>query len=259
MALLKGLAQFKAEKTRINEEREARDRPRANYFNWKNNKNKEDKNVVYVRFLQEFDTGVEGFREERGLPVMAVEHQAPGKQGYLRRANCTLEAEGQCYACERHTADRADAKAEGRKDLKGWGQKRNFYIWALVDYKDGEGAQPVVISRSFNSSFVDDLVQEVEDDDHNQITNKMWRITRSGTGKSTAWKLKEAKGMDLLDDTDVEVLDLDEAILRQIPYDEQAAYYGAVYKDGDALDNDEDGDIPAAPKTEKVESGELQW
>lgn len=247
MSLLKGLSQFKAEKARINEEREARERPRASYFNWKNNKNKEDKNVVYVRFLQEFDTGVEGYREERGLPVMAVEHQAPGAQGYLRRANCTLEAEGQCYACDRHKEDRK----------LGWQQRRNFYIWALVDYKDGEGAQPVVISRSFNSSFVDDLVMEVEDDDANQITNKMFRITRSGAGKSTTWKLKEAKGIELLDDSDVELINLEDAVLRKVEFDKQAEYYGAVYKDGDPVDGD---DEPAAAKpAAKEETGELQW
>lgn len=255
--LLKGLAAFKAEKARISEEREARERPRANYFNWKHNKNKDDKDVVYVRFLQEFDEGVEGFKPERGLPLSSVEHQAPGKQGYLRRANCTLESEGQCYACERHAEDRADAKAEGRKELKGWGQKRNFYIWVLVDYRDGEGPQPVVISRGFNSSFVDDLVVEVEEDENNQITNKMFKITRTGTGKSTAWKIRVAKDVDLYDDTDAELIDLEEAVLRKIPYDDQPAYYGAVYKDGDPIDSDEDA--KPVVKTQKTESGELEW
>ena len=256
--LVKGLAAFKAEKQRINEEREAREKPKAEYFNWKKNKNKENKDIVYVRFLQEFDEGVEGYREDRGLPLGPVEHQAPGKQGYLRRANCTLEDEGQCYACERHTEDRADMKATGRDKPKGWGQKRNFYTWILVDYKDGEGAKPVVLSRSFNSSFVDDLVMEVEDDDNNQITNKMFRIQKSGTGKSTTWKLKAMPNMELLDDSEVELIDLEEAVLRKIPYAEQAAYYGQVYKDGDELDGD---DEPAEekPAAKREESGELQW
>jgi hypothetical protein len=243
--LLKGLAAMKAEKARLEAEREARDKPRAKYFNWNDNKNKDDKNVVYVRFLQEFDEGIEGFNPERGLPVTAVEHQAPGKEGFKRRANCTLEAEGQCYACERHREDRK----------LGWQQRRNFYIWALVDYKDGEGAQPVVISRTFGSSFVDDLILEVESDEANKITDKMWKVIRTGSGKSTTWKLREAKGVELYDDTDVELVNLEEAVLRPIPYDEQPAYYGAVYKDGDPTGDGED-EKPAAKKTE---SGELAW
>lgn len=259
MTVSRGIAAFKAKKAEIKAEQEARERPRAEYFNWKNNKNKEDKDVVYVRFLQEFDEAVEGFNPDYGLPLSAVEHQAPGKQGYLRRASCTAD-EGACYACERHADDRENAPVvDGKKQLKGWGQKRNFYIWALVDYKDGEGVKPVVISRSFGSAFVDDLIQEVEDDDNNQITNKMWRITRSGTGKSTSWKLKEAKGIDLYDDSDVEVMDLEEAVLRKIDYDKQAEYYGQVYKEGDALDDDGETPAPAAKPAAKTESGELQW
>jgi hypothetical protein len=73
-----GLAGFKAEKARREAAAAERDRPKANYFNWKHNKGPE-KNTVYVRFLQEFDADIEGYREDRGLPVMQVEHQAPGK------------------------------------------------------------------------------------------------------------------------------------------------------------------------------------
>jgi len=180
---------------------------------------------------------------------MAVEHQAPGAKGFMRRANCTLESEGQCYACDRHKEDRS----------LGWQQRKNFYIWALVDYKDGEGPQPVVIARTFGSSFVDDLIIEVEQDDENKITNKMWKIMKTGSGKGTTWKLREAKGVDLYDDTDVELIDLEEAVLRPIEYDKQAEYYGAVWKDGDPTDNDSDDAAPATPKAEKKESGELEW
>lgn len=251
--MITGLAGLKAEKARRVAEAEARERPRANYFNWKFNKNKEDKNVVYMRFLQEFDKDIEGYSEERGLPLMVVEHQAPGVEGFKRRATCTAETEGQCYPCERHPED---------KKL-GWGQKSNFYIWALVDYNDGDGVKPVVISRSFGSSFVEDLIIEVESDDENRITNKMWKVTKSGAGKSTAWKLREDKKTPLLDDSDIELIDLKEAVLRSIPYDEQPAYFGAVYKDGDPSGNDDDDEsAPAPAKTvlpEKQATGELEW
>jgi hypothetical protein len=247
--LVKGLAGFKATKQQQKEAEEARNRPRANYFGWKNNKNKEDKDVVFVRFLQEFDDSIDTYRDDRGLPLMAIEHQAPGAKGFMRRANCTLESDGQCYACERHREDRS----------LGWQQRKNFYIWALVDYKDGEGPQPVVINRTFGSSFVDDLIIEVESDDENKITNKMWKITRTGTGKSTSWKLREAKGVELYDDSDVDVMDLEEAVLRPIPYDQQAEYYGAVWKDGDPVDNNDDDAKVTATAPARKESGELEW
>jgi hypothetical protein len=251
--LVKGLAGFKQFKAQKDAEREARERPRANYFNWKNNKNKEDKDIVYIRFLQEFDTEIPGFSEDRGLPVMAVEHQAPGAKGFMRRANCTQESEGQCYACERHREDRS----------LGWQQRSNFYIWVLVDYNDGEGAQPVVIARSFGSSFVEDLIVEVEEDAENKITDKMWKVTRSGSGKKTSWKIRKAPAnIELLDDAGVELIPLEEAVLRPIPYDEQAEYYGAVYKDGDPIERDDEA-RPAAPAGAtagtKAASGELEW
>lgn len=254
-----GLANFKAEKAKREAAAEERNRPKANYFNWKKNQNKEDKNVAYVRLLQEFDEGVETYRDDRGLPVMQVEHTAPGKQGYLRRANCTLESEGQCYACERHAEDRAEAKAEGRTKLKGWGQKSNFYIWALVDYKDGEGPQPVVISRSFGSSFLEDLIETVEEDEKNQITDKMFKITKSGVDLQTKWKLRQANGVQLYDDTDVEVLPLEESVLRFIPYEEQAAYYGQVYSDGDPLDGDDSKPETAPEAKPEPATGSLKW
>lgn len=247
---LAGLAQFKAEKARRAAAEEARNKPRANYFNWKHNKNKDDKDVVYVRFLQEFDSEVPGYNEERGLPLMAVEHQAPGAKGFMRRANCTIESEGQCYACERHKEDRS----------LGWQQRSNFYIWVLVDYKDGEGPQPVVIARSFNSSFVEDLILEVEEDPENKIGDQMWKIQRTGSGKSTAWKLRKAPNVELLDDSSVEVLDLKEAVLRPIPYEGQAEYYGQVWKDGDPVDGDDDKPAEAAKTAgPKTTSGELEW
>jgi hypothetical protein len=260
--LLQGLAQFKAEKARQEQERAEREKPRANWFNWNNNKNKDDKSVIFVRFLQEFDKDVPGYNENYGLPVSLIEHQAPGKKGYTRRASCTAEDSGQCYACERHAEDIAQRKLEApgpdgkKRQLKGWGQRRNFYTWALVDYNDGDGVVPVIISRPFGSSFVDDLIMEVEDADDNKITDKMWRVTRTGSGKQTAWKLKEAKGVDLYDDTDLELPDLKSSAERNVAYNDQPAYYGAVYKEGDALDGD---DEPDEPKAERKESGELSW
>jgi hypothetical protein len=187
---------------------------------------------------------------------MSVEHQAPGPQGYLRRANCTLEAEGRCYACERHKEDRAEMKATGRKEAKGWGQKRNFYIWALVDYRDGEGVKPVILSRSFGSSFVEDLIAEVEEDEENRITNKMWKVTKSGTGTQTKWGLRLAKGVELYDDSEVEVPALEETALRAIPYEDQPSYYGAVYTEGDPTGDGEEASKPVSPRQE---TGELAW
>ena len=141
----------------------------------------------------------------------------------------------------------------------GWGQKKNFYTWALVDYSDGEGPQPVVVSRSFGSPFVDDLIDFVQEDENNQITDKMFKVTKSGAKKETRWKLREAKGVDLYDDTDVELPDLEQSVLRFIPYEDQPAYYGAVYKDGDPTGDDDDDDESQKPAPAASGGKKIVW
>jgi hypothetical protein len=122
MSVIQGLAGLRAKQQEQAEKEAARNRPKAEYFSWKENAKAQNPDAVLVQFLQELDPSATGYNEDKGLAVAAVEHEAPGPKGYLARATCTLDSEGQCYACERKKADFQE----------GWKTKTNLYINALV-------------------------------------------------------------------------------------------------------------------------------
>ena len=208
----RGLADIKKHQEEEKAKAAARERPKAEWFKWPDKVT----NVATVRFLQEMDESAANYREDRDLGVIAVEHQAPGPDGYKRRALCTAESENECYACERHAQDYTE----------GWRQRKNFYINALVSF-NGEAPKVLVISRNGNSAFVESLIQEAIDED--TITAYNYRITRVGEGTSTNWLLKQLSKDEPFDDSAVEVFNLNETALRNIEYAKQAEYYGAVY------------------------------
>lgn len=216
---IRGLEAIRKMQAEQKAKQEARERPKAEWFKWP-----KGVSTATVLFLQELDEGATGFNADRGLGFIQVEHQAPGPEGYKRRANCTLEKEGECYACERHALDYKE----------GWRQRTNLYINALVDFGNGDGPQVVVIQRNANSSFVQALIEEAVEE--NTITHVNYKVTKVGEGTTTQWLLKALK--DRFDDDKVEVFDLKETAIRAIPYEKQSEYYGAVYSGGAATAED---------------------
>lgn len=213
---LAALREYQAEQARLREER---DRPKADWMVWSNTGAKGGKKIdtVQVRFLNDWDEDSEVF-EKFGAPILAVEHQAPGDRGFMRRASCTIESEGECYACERH-AMRIEA------DKGGWRQRTNFYINGLVKFSD-DVQKVVILSRNANASFVEDLLQELEDEGN--ISGANYRLKVTGDKTTTKWGLKRQSGEPFSLDG-VEAYNLEELAVRNVPYAEQAAYYGAVY------------------------------
>lgn len=207
---IKGLAAIRKHQEEQKAKAEAANRPKAEWFKWP-----KSVTVATALFLQELDEEATNYNSERGVGFIQVEHQAPGPDGYKRRANCTIESEGECYACERHSQDYKE----------GWRQRQNLYINALVDFGQGEGPKPVVIQRNANSSFVQALIEEAVEE--GTITGTNYRITKVGEGTTTQWLLKALK--DRFDDNGVEVFDLDETAVRKVTYEKQPDYYGAVY------------------------------
>lgn len=228
MSVTKGLAGFRKIKEE-NERRAAeRDRPKAEWFDWKKNAKAPSPNEVLVQFLQELDPDSAGYNEDRGLAVAAVEHEAPGAKGYQRRALCTLESEGQCYVCERRKANYEE----------GWRTKTNFYINALIDYNGKGEPEVAVLSRNFNNPFTQQLLGIAVDD--GTITDTVFKVTRVGSGKQTVWTLMPTKAKKFSEDN-VEAFDLEETVLRSVPYDNQAKYYGQVWDGAESSDSDETG------------------
>lgn len=216
---IKGLAAIRAHQEEQKAKAAERERPKADWFKWPKNVN-----VATALFLQELDEEAANYNPDRGVGFIQVEHQAPGPDGYKRRANCTIESEGECYACERHSQDYKE----------GWRQRQNLYINALVDFGQGEGPKPVVIQRNANSSFVQALIEEAVEE--GTITGTNYRITKVGEGTTTQWLLKALK--DRFDDSGVEVFDLEETAVRKVPYEKQPDYYGAVYSGPGGQENE---------------------
>lgn len=217
----KGLAGLRQHAEEEKAKEEARNRPKAEYLSSIYPKKTGD--TIEGRFLQELDEGSANYDAERGLGFFAVEHEAPGKQGFQRRGLCTVETEGRCFPDERRAANYEE----------GWKTKTNFYINFLTEF---EGEKKVfVLSRNANSTFAQALVQDAVDE--GSITDANYRITKTGSGTQTQWILKRLKG-DPLDDTGVELFDLEETVIRDIPYADQAKYYGAVFKPGQSDESD---------------------
>jgi hypothetical protein len=219
--VITGLAGLKAYQQQEKEKAAARERPKADWFSWP-----KGVDTVVVRFLNDWAEDSEAFAKN-GSPLLAVEHQAPGNDGFKRRALCTAD-DGACYACERHALDYKE----------GWKQRTNLYINALVRFPDGK-EQVLVMSRNANSTFVTDLIQELEDE--KDISGANYRVKVSGEKTTTKWSLKRL-AEEPLDVSTVEAFDLNETALRDVPYEKQADYYGAVYQGGASTGG---SDVPA--------------
>lgn len=207
--MINGLAGLK---NRIAEREEAiadANRPKANWF-----KIGEGERVV-VKFLQELDAEAPKYNPAYGTFLGAVEHQAPGKKGFMSRALDTRELEGKDFAQELYMSDR-----ERFKDLR---PRENFYINVAV--QTPEGVQAQIMSRSLHSQVVQDLIELYEDDLPDGITGVPIQIARRGTGATTVWKLKVMDKDHDFDTDGVEPWDLKTHAVRHIPYEKQQEYY----------------------------------
>lgn len=207
---IKGLASIKANQQAQQERAEAGNRPKADWFKFP----KGVQNVT-VRFLQELDPEMKNYREDRGVGFIATEHNAPGNDGWKRRGLCTID-DGECYACERHKMNYKE----------GWRQKQNLYINVLADL--GDGMKVYVLTRNANSAFAQALIEEAVLE--GSITDANYRITKTGEGTTTQWLLRRLKD-EPFDDSKVEVYDLDKTAIREVEYEKQSEYYGAVYQE----------------------------
>ncbi len=212
MSFSSGLAGIRKAKEEAAARRAAFETPKADWFKLSGNPNGRK-----VYFLQELDEDSETYDAARGVVLVAVEHQAPGKEGWKARATCTFEDEGRCYACEMHKRNPQD----------GWKQKTSIYINVL-----DEDGKVKVLSRNVNNGFVENLVEWFNES--GSITRNAFKLKETGEGFNRTWTMTPTQ-LDL-DPTQVELYDLHKVVLRNIPYDEQEQYYGRVY---DATTNKE--------------------
>jgi|SRR5687767_3562894 len=207
MSVLKGFAGIKKAREKAAEAREALNN-KIEWFSFG-----KDKKSAKVVFLQELDSDGKNYDSNNGEVIALVEHQAPGKEGWKARALCSKDSEDRCYACEQHSLD----------PQAGWKAKTTLYINVL----DLEDNKVKVLSRNVNNNFVTLLEQEYEDE--NTITDKVFRLTKSGEGFQTVWNLKGLnKDVEPVPEEIPELYDLEKAVtavVKRVPYSEQREYY----------------------------------
>lgn len=230
--VIKGLAGIRSHQEAEQARKEAASRPKAEWLGSVFPKTLG--NIVEVSFVQEMDEGATNYNPARGVGCILVEHEPPGKQGFMRRSLCTGDEGSECYGCERRKADFKE----------GWKTKQNLYINVAV--KVDEEVKVFVLQRNANSAFAQQLIQEAIDD--GTITDTMFRITKSGEGTDTIWLLKRLKTKPYVVEDDA-LFDIDTTVVRNIPYDEQPEYFAAVYS-GPAPAG-ADADEPAAAADEQ--------
>jgi hypothetical protein len=233
MGALTGLDQikrFKDEQARRKAEAE------AGRLTWLSIK---DGETVQIRFLQELDKNATGYLESHGLGVLAVEHANPDR--YQQKAICTMDTEGKCWMCEQ---SKAAYRAGDKKKGAAWGQKQKLYINVLVERKDketGELTRSVAVygisagSRSVIAEMIFSMAI-----DENTITDRWWKISRRGAELSdTTYTSIPQAPKDDVDLADYEVFDL-KRCYREIPYDEQEAFFNGVADRRPVEDTDAD-------------------
>lgn len=220
-----------------------RDRPKANWFKISSGE------VLTVRFLQELDAGSEYYNKDFGTFLGAVERQAPGPKGYLSRALDTTETdpEGRDFAEEMR-------RRTGEAD---WRKRENFYINVAVDRGDGKPTVEI-LTRSMHSPFVEDLIEFYEENEPNNITADTYAIKRTGSGPTTAWKIKKVTDPEKqIDVSGLTPWPLEEYAVRHIPYEQQKEYYMKNYQPEDGVEPQ--GESSEKPVSTAAQHAELDW
>lgn len=205
MSVITGLKAMKARAEQEEAARSGGDRVKVTWAQVPN------KGAVKVRFLQELDADSPNYSAKNGLAVLNVEHA--GGQNWKRKASCTMEEEGRCYACEKVAAGE-----------KGWGQKSRLYVNVLVDNGQDEPFV-AVLSQSFSSqSITPSLLEQAEEME--TITDRWFKIKKNGEKKDTTYVLTALRELDSEQPKveDFELFDLNDALIK-VPYERQSAHY----------------------------------
>lgn len=171
----------------------------------------EDGQSAKIRFINELDEDSPNYDEARDLAIVVSEHTNP--KDYKRKAVCTMDSEGRCYACEMN-----------RKEPKtGWHPRFRFYTNLLVD--DGlEDPYVAVWSQGVGKQSAFNTLKEYAIDT-GSISNRDWKITRKGSGTDTTYVLiPRDPDTDKFDWSGIEPFNL-EKVVREVPYVEQADFY----------------------------------
>ena len=163
-----------------------------------------------IRLLQELDEESKNYNESAGTARAVVRHTPEGKTGYLNAFECT-EDEGQCYGCEKWR--------EGNKDWRGQGR---LFVNVLVRETPDSEEYVAVLEQGVNSKNVVTNALLETADDYDTVTNRWWKIGRSGSGISDTTYTFTSFDSDDEVHSGHELFDLG-VVLKSLSYDEQVA------------------------------------
>lgn len=201
MSVIKGLAAIQAEMAKRPQGGDFEDRPKARYVAV------EDGKSIKLICLQEIDEGSPNFNAKLGTSIFVLMHTNP--DNWKKSAKCTID-QGSCYGCD-----------------KGWKQKMLLFINVLVD--DGKEDPYVAIFNKGigKGSVANSLIAMAGDDDFdNSISDKTFKLSRTGTKTKTTYSLDalpKPHGKDLTKYAD-SLYDLEQYIFTVSP-EKQEAYY----------------------------------
>jgi hypothetical protein len=222
MSISKGLKKLQETVERAAEGQAAGDRPRTKWLSLKPGES------VKIRFLQEADSDSPFYDEERGLIFIAREVSDPAD--YKKKCLDTLEDEGKSFGWEMHNKFKNTEGYTG-----GWKPKTRLYANILL-VDDNEVA---ILSQGISGKSITPTLLEYAGDT-GSITNKVFRIKRTGEGLSdTSYSLiMVGEDKEPFDFSGVELYDLEKVAVRHVPYAEQAAFFGYASEDGESSEGD---------------------
>lgn len=172
----------------------------------------DDNQSVKITFLQEIDADSPQYSQKNGTVFLAVEHSNP--DDYRKKALCTIEDEGSCYACE---MARAHPKT-------GWRSRGRLYANVLVDDGNDDPYVAILSQGTSGKSITPSLAMFAGDS--GSITSNTFRIKRSGVGTATSYALIPLMKSDPVDVEGYDLFDLEKVCVRHIAYADQKAFYG---------------------------------
>lgn len=177
-----------------------------------------------VRFLQEIDVDSKNFDPDRGPALIVSEISDP--KNFQKKCVSTLDTEGKCFGTEMHKALQGTEGYNG-----GWKPRTRLYINVLVFPDNGDDPYVAILSQGVSGKSITPALAEYAED---SITDKVFKISRTGDDfNNTSYSLiVKSFDKEPFDSSEYNVYDLRTVAVREVPYAEQAEFFG--YGEGSA-------------------------
>lgn len=184
-----------------------------------------DKESYSVRFLQEIDDEVATYDERRGLIAVVEEHTGQGPEGYKRRAVCTIEEDGRCWACEQTTLPEVGKK---------WKPRMRFYANVIVRGENGGEDKVKILAQGFGDKNIGKMLIGYNDE-YEGLGGQDFKVSRTGAGMNDTSYMMMPRPPKALSDADLalELKDLGKFI-KYVPYENQADFYAGNEVESDS-------------------------